>query len=131
MIPILDCILDIDEPEDIDDFVMHLEACIHTEGDKGADCFSFRMITPKRLEKLVMETGPMLLRALFIVNGSTMQENVNYVTKEINKLLPGCARNTWEETALAINYYLNWEYYDPKIGICDFYRNSRALEKTL
>ena len=46
VIPILDCILDVEEPEDIEDFVMHLEACINTEGDKGADCFSFRIMTP-------------------------------------------------------------------------------------
>jgi len=127
VVPILNCILDANEPEDINDFVMHLEACINTEGDKGADCFSFRMMTSKRLERISKEIGPMLLRAVFIVNGASMEENMTYVTNEINTLLLGCARNTWEETALAINYFLNWEYYDPKKGICDFYKISRNL----
>jgi len=56
-----------------------------------------------------------------------MKENLNYVTEEINKLLLQCARESWEETALAINYYLNWEYYDPKKGICDFYKITRNI----
>lgn len=107
IIPILNCILDAEEPEDIKDFVMHLEACINTEGDKGADCFSFRIITPKRLQKLSKGGGATLLRAVFIVNGSNMEENLNYVTEEIKKLLLRCSRESWEETALAINYYLN------------------------
>lgn len=127
VIPILDCILDVEEPEDIEDFVMHLEACINTEGDKGADCFSFRIMTPKRLEKLSKGIGAMLIRSVFIVKGSNMEENINYITEEIKKLLEGCARESWEETALAINYYLNWEYYDPQKGICDFYKNTRDL----
>lgn len=127
VIPILKCISDVEEPVDIDDFVMHLEACINVEGDQGADCFSFRMMTPKRLEKLLMETEGVLLRAVFIVNGLNMQENINFVTREINEILKKCIRNTWEETALAINYYLNWEYYDPRKGICDFYKKTRNI----
>lgn len=34
IIPVLDFIADIEVPEDIKDFVMHLEACITTEGEK-------------------------------------------------------------------------------------------------
>ncbi|MCI9053417.1 Imm8 family immunity protein [uncultured Clostridium sp.] len=125
--PVLDCILDIEEPEDIKDFVMHLEACIGEKGEEGSEYFSFRIITPKRLQKLSKEIGPMLLRSIFVVTGSSMKENIDYVTQEINKLLLECSRNTWEETALAINYYLDWEYYDPKQGICDYYKISRNL----
>lgn len=125
--PVLDCILDIEEPEDIEDFVMHLEACIKEKGKEGSDYFSFRIITPKRLQKLSKEMGSMLLRSIFVVTGSSMKENINYVTQEINKLLLKCSRNTWEETALAINYYLDWEYYDPEQGICDYYKFSRNL----
>lgn len=77
VIPILDCILDVEEPENIEDFVMHLEACINTEGDKGADCFSFRIMTPKRLEKLSKGIGAMLIRSVFFVKGSNMEENIN------------------------------------------------------
>jgi len=63
VIPILNCILDAEEPEDIKDFVMHLEACINTEGDKGADCFSFRIMTPKRLEKLSEGMGGDIIKS--------------------------------------------------------------------
>lgn len=125
--PVLDCILDIEEPEDIKDFVMHLEACIGEKGEEGSEYFSFRIITPKRLQKLSKEMGSMLLRSIFVVTGSSMKENIDYVTQEINKLLLKCSRNTWEETALAINYYLDWEYYDPEQGICDYYKISRNL----
>lgn len=57
-----------------------------------------------------------------------MEDNIAYVTREIKKLLLQCARETWEEVALAINYYLDWEYYDPSCGICDFYLTTRGLK---
>lgn len=125
IIPVLKKIDDIEEPNDIKDFLLPLVAYIGIEGEKGADCFYFRTITPRRLGKIYSDNKDGLLRAVFIVNGSSMVENIDYVTEEINKILLTCARNTWEETALAINYYLNWEYYDPQKGICDFYKNSR------
>lgn len=125
--PVLDCILDIEEPEDIKDFVMYLEACINEKGEEGSEYFSFRIITSKRLQKLSKEIGSMLLRSIFVVMGSSMKENIYYVTQEINKLLLECSRNTWEETALAINYYLDWEYYAPEQEICDYYKFSRNL----
>lgn len=127
IIPVLKGIDDIAEPVDIDDFLMPLVAYIGVNDEEGADCFFFRIITPKRLAKVYCENEDTLLRSVFIVNGSNMQENVSYITKEINKLLLICVRDTWEETALAINYYLNWEYYDPQKGICDFYKNTRNL----
>lgn len=57
-----------------------------------------------------------------------MEDNIAYVTREIKKLLLQFARETWEEVALAINYYLDWEYYDPSCGICDFYLTTRGLK---
>ncbi len=78
--PVLDCILDIEEPEDIKDFVMHLEACINEKGEEGSEYFSFRIITSQRLQKLSKEIGSMLLRSIFVVMGSSMKENIDYVT---------------------------------------------------
>lgn len=127
IIPFLKKIDDVEEPDNIEDFLMHLVAYIGVKDEDGEDCFYFRVITPKKLAKVYSNNSDTLLRAIFIVNGSNMEENINYIAGEINKILLGCARDTWEETALAINYYLNWEYYDPKKGICDFYKNSRNL----
>lgn len=118
-----------ENPKDITDFIIPVEAFINEVGNEGADGFSFRITTPKRLVQLAIEEPAILGRAIFIVNGTTMQENIEYVTKEVNRLLLQCARETWEETALAINYYLDWEYYDPSIGICDYYLQSRNLKK--
>ena len=128
VIPVLKRIDDITEPDDVEDFLMHLVAYIGVEGSSGADCFYFRVITPKKLAKVYCENKDTLLRAIFIVNGINMQQNIDYVIAEIQKLLLGCARETWEETALAINYYLDWEYYDPEKGICDFYKITRNLK---
>lgn len=127
LVPYLENIDDIEEPENIEDFVMGLVAYIGVKGETGSDCFYFRIATPKRLEILYNNDSP-IVRSLFIVNGATMQENIDYVTEEINKLLLHCARATWEEVALAINYYLDWEYYDPNYGICDFYLTTRGLK---
>lgn len=128
LVPYLENIDDIEEPNNIENFVMGLVAYIGVKGEIGSDCFYFRIVTPKRLEILYNNADP-IVRSLFIVNGTTMQENIEYVTKEVNRLLLQCARETWEETALAINYYLDWEYYDPSIGICDYYLQSRNLKK--
>lgn len=129
VIPILKWIANIEEPDNIEDFFMILEACISEEGDEGEDFFSFQIMTPKRLKNILEQDKIFSDRSVFIVNEITMELNIELVKREINKMLKRCARETWEETALAINYFLKWEYYDPSIGICDYYLQTRNLKK--
>lgn len=110
---------------DIEDFATPVVAYIASDKDsKGTDCFYFSIMTPKRLTKMLSETKILSGRCVFIVNGPDMKTNIEIVKAKINKILEECARETWEEVALAINCFLAWEYYDPAVGICDFYKDT-------
>jgi len=112
------------EPEDINDFSIAMIAYITTMDSNGADCFYSKVMTPKKLIKLLSDEKILSGRTVFIVNEPDMESNIKLLKAEINKFLPSCARETWEEVALAINCYLEWEYYDPACGICDFYNDT-------
>lgn len=97
-------------PEGIDDFVIAADADIGEEGFEGADYFHFRMVTPKRIKKWLEEDKIVNCRATFIVNESTMEENLKVVENEIKKILQQCDDSSWEEVANTINLYIKWEY---------------------
>lgn len=101
------------EVKKVTDFSIDAVAYIGSENDERKDRFYFKMITPLRVTKIVSKGKMQFGRAIFIVNQPSMSANIESVENEIKKLLLDCSRETWEETALAINYYLNWEFYDP------------------
>lgn len=51
--PILKDILCVEEPEDIEDFIMLLQACISMPDSEGADLFDFYIMTPKGLLRFI------------------------------------------------------------------------------
>jgi len=77
------------------------------------------------LSKILSKDKILFGQALYIVNENDMVSNINLIKENINSLLPSCARETWEEVALAVNCYLKWEYYDPACGICQFYLDTK------
>lgn len=97
-------------PESIDDFIIAADADIGEEGFEGTDYFHFRMVTPKRLKKWLEEDKIVNGRATFIVNESTMEENLKVAENEIKKILQHCENTSWEKVANEINLYLKWEY---------------------
>jgi len=112
------------KPDFIDDFWLGGDAHIGIKGEIGADHFRFGLITPKKLLTIVQEKRIFNGRMMFVVNESDMKTNLALVKTEINKFLPECTRDTWEEVALAINNYLEWEYFDLSSGICAFYKKN-------
>ena len=98
------------EPDLIDDFVRTAQAEIGVEGEKGADIFYFRIMTPNRLLKMLEEERIIDGRGTFIVNEPDVKSILEIVRLEINKILQDCVRETWDEVAKAINRYLQWEY---------------------
>lgn len=128
--PILKDILRIqdEDPEDITDFNMLLQACISIDDSEGSELFDFYITTPKGIINFIDLDDVLPIRGVFIVNELDMKSNIEVVKYKINKVLECCKRETWEEVALAINYYMDWEYYDPSCGICDFYLTTRGLK---
>jgi len=116
------------EPFMIDDFAFQAIAHIGLLGEeRGADYFYFLMATPKALLTAFKENHIVNRRAMFIVNESKIESDLELVKMQITEFLLDCKRETWEEVALAINYCLDWEYYDPAYGICEYYKKSRNL----
>ncbi|MCL2336017.1 MAG: immunity 8 family protein [Firmicutes bacterium] len=125
IIPVLRDITLIHEPDSIDDFIIGAEADITHKDSKGADCFYFRIMSPKGLCRVLSSENILSGRAVFVVNEANMEKNLQLVKDKITGFLLSCARDTWEEVALAINCYLEWEYYDPECGICAFYLDTQ------
>ncbi|MFK4343611.1 MULTISPECIES: Imm8 family immunity protein [unclassified Paenibacillus] len=98
------------QPDNIDDFVIAADADIGEEGFEGADYFHFRIVTPKRLMRWLEEDRIVNGRYTFVVNESTMEDNLKIVEDEINKVLQSCEGSTWEDVALAVSRHLKWEY---------------------
>lgn len=129
--PILKNISCFEDINNIYDFCLYMEADIgekECDGWDGADTFHFYMVTPRWLEKNLTEEKIIVEKGYFVVNESQLQFDIELVEREIKKILRRCVRETWEEAALAINEYLNWEYYDPNYGICEFYKSSRKVD---
>jgi hypothetical protein len=103
----------------IDDFAFLCEVYIYGEG------FSFTMATPKGLLRLVTEEKLVLVNHTFVVNEADMESNIKLVEDRINDILKECYGEKWSHVAIAINHYMEWDYYDPQGegGIGDFYRN--------
>jgi hypothetical protein len=106
VVPQLRRILISNEPQSDDDFVVPAIADIGPKDVVGVDYFYFRIMSPKRMFSILNENKVMDGRAIFLVK----EFDIDLVEREINKLLEDCIRPSWDEVAIAINRYLNWEY---------------------
>jgi hypothetical protein len=106
------CLIDLvgEKPKDNEDFVIGACAYIGVKDEGGVEYFYFRIVTPKRLSKLISEKKIIDGRATFIVDESDFELNFSLVEKQINDILKDSIRPTWDETAKAINRFLKWEY---------------------
>ncbi len=110
--PILNEFMWWETPEHIDDFVQPLIAYINFEEDGAMDedSFTFSILTPKYIEGLFNMQKILNGKAIFIVNESSMQNNINIIRNELIKILDLSQRDTWEETAMLISQYITWDY---------------------
>lgn len=108
IVPVLKLILVHGEPEHEDDFVLAVSVDIGVEGEVGVEYFYCRIMTPKKMLKLLEEDHVVYGRATFIID----KFDLSLVEAEINQMLKNCIRPTWDEVTKAINRYLDWEYDD-------------------
>lgn len=108
IVPVLKLMLVHGEPEQKDDFLFAVSVDIGVEGEVGVEYFYCRIMTPKRMLKLLEEDHLVYGRATFIVETF----DLTLVESEINQMLKNCIRPTWDEATKAINRYLDWEYDD-------------------
>nr|WP_186811694.1 Imm8 family immunity protein [Paenibacillus xylanexedens] len=100
--------LEFTETEDIgDDFYLSGTACIGTEDDTGAYNFDFGIITPKALERELKESSDIITGAkCFIVS----RLDFELITNKINQILLQHEGDTWEDIAVNLAPYFDWEY---------------------
>jgi hypothetical protein len=99
--------LEIDETVDVgDDFLLNGTACIGTEESDACDFFDFTIISPKALEQKLETTKFICGRAYFIVK----KLDIKLLREEINTIVSNCQGDNWEEIALRLSPYFNWEY---------------------
>lgn len=90
-------------PADPDDCAVFCEADIGPVGTDDANIFGFTAVTPQFLAREPdVRTG----RGCLVVPRFTWEA----VRQEIEKLLAGAARPTWEEVAAELNRTLEWEF---------------------
>ena len=92
--------------EDVDDFYISYEVGIGpSEIDGAFDAFSLDIISPKRLEKVLVNGGAMIPRGYII----TCDFNVKEIENEINKIIKKCEVEDMDDTYHNISKFLRWE----------------------
>lgn len=92
--------------EDVDDFYVSYEIGIGpSEIDGAFDTFSLDIISPKRLEHVLVNGGVMLPRGYMI----TSDFNAKEIENEINKIIKKCEMKDLEDTYNNISKFLRWE----------------------
>jgi len=89
-------------PENPCNCLVLIEAEIGVRGEKGADIFSFTVVTPSALGEANSRWG----RGLLIVPRFTWQG----VQAALDKLLAHCHGETWDEVSANLNKELHWEF---------------------
>jgi hypothetical protein len=98
--------LNLPESEEEKDFFVSITLAIGPENEEGADLFYFYVVSPARLVKILSGKSFVLGKDKIILE----KFDQNLVEREITKILEQCSRNTWSETAQALNRFLFWEY---------------------
>jgi len=86
--------------------------CISFQVDIGcedilgsADMFTFDVVSPTRLEKIVEDTNIEIGRGYLIMNDF----NVNYIESMVNNIISKCKNEEYDIAMNAISKYFRWE----------------------
>lgn len=95
--------------EDVDDFYVAFKIGIGpSESDKEIEFFSFDVISPKRLEHVLVNGGVMLPRGYMI----TSDFNIKEIENEIDKIIKKCETEDLDDIYNNISKFLRWEEDD-------------------
>ncbi|ARU60011.1 hypothetical protein CBW65_02225 [Tumebacillus avium] len=92
--------------DDIENFAVDVQIDIGPYNTEGADTFSFRVISPKRLELYLDGNNVEIGRGIFIMK----DYNIGAIQFQVNRLLDNCKGDSWREVALLLSRYFHWEY---------------------
>lgn len=91
--------------EDVDDFYVSYDVGIGpSEIDNSYELFYLDIISPKRLESVLVDGGLMFPRGYMI----TSDFNVKEIENEINKIIKRCEMKDLDDTYYNISKFLRW-----------------------
>lgn len=91
------------EPDEPDNFFLHVEVDIGTKGGKAADIFSLNVVTPKAL---LNHSGYQWGRGWLLLEYFSWSQ----VESAVDELCAEVSGVSWEQIALELNKWLRWEY---------------------
>ncbi|WP_456289442.1 immunity 8 family protein [Paenibacillus sp. AK002] len=92
--------------DDIENFAVEIQLDIGPYNSEGADTFSFRVVSPKKLEQYLDGNSVEFGRGIFIMK----DYNIKNIQSEVKRLIENCQGNSWREVALLLSRYFHWEY---------------------
>lgn len=100
--------MDVNYPEDPENFGILVEAAIGEEGANGADLFGFVVCTPRWLENNIPIEGYLFGRHRVILR----EYSYPIIWKIIDSLCQRTWGDNWEEVAHKLNRFGGWEFED-------------------
>lgn len=91
---------------DFDDFYVTYELDIgFKEIEYPAELFTFTVVSPKRLNKIINDGDVEIGRGYFIMTDF----NENSIKKTVERLIKKCQTDDYEETNINLSKYFKWE----------------------
>ncbi|MNC39710.1 hypothetical protein D3C75_883800 [compost metagenome] len=92
--------------EDVDDFFITFQVDIGCKEIVGsADMFTFDVVTPKRLEKIIADSSVEIGRGYIFMNDF----NVKFVESLVNTIISKCQNDDYNLAMKDISKYFRWE----------------------
>lgn len=92
--------------EDADDFYVCFQVDIGYKDILGAgDMFTFEVVSPKRLEKIIKDSNIEIGRGYLIMNDFDMR----YIESTVNNIVSKCQNPDYELAMKGISKYFRWE----------------------
>lgn len=92
--------------DDIENFAVDVQIDIGPSTSEGADTFSFRVISPRRLEQYLDGNDLEIGRGIFIMK----DYKIGAIQSQVNRILDKCQGDSWKGVALLLSRYFHWEY---------------------
>jgi hypothetical protein len=101
--------VDVDEwtPGSLEDVYFPLELEIGLAGAESASLFQLLVATPEGLRRYA-RTEIISERGLLVLSEFSWQ----IVHETLDRIIVGCAGNSWQETTVRLQRYFTWEYED-------------------
>jgi len=94
-----------EEWKEPDDFYLLFQACIGPKDANGSEVFSFEVVSPKRLERIISKSRIEVGRGYLIMNDF----DINLVETTVNRLIKISQNNDIDKLINNLSKFFRWE----------------------